>query len=53
MNEHEERKRQELHTMIRIGIDQADRGELIPADEVFRRLEARAKSIEESLRDEA
>lgn len=37
---------EELRREIQIGIDQADRGELIPADEVFRDLHARQSELE-------
>ena len=37
---------EELRREIRIGIDQADRGELIPAEEVFRDLRARHAELE-------
>lgn len=47
------RRRDQLRADVQVGIDQADRGELIPAEEVFARLEARAKSIEKSSRNES
>jgi predicted transcriptional regulator len=40
------KKRDELRTEIQKGIDQANRGELLPAQEVFRRLELRVAEIE-------
>jgi antitoxin ParD1/3/4 len=44
------RKREALRADVQLGIDQADRGELIPGDEVFSRLEKRAERIEEAAR---
>ena len=38
--------RQKLRADVQAGIDQADAGELLPADEVFSRLEKRAEEIE-------
>ena len=44
-------KRQEqLQRELQLGIDQANRGELRDGDEVFRRLEERARQIEEAAR---
>jgi antitoxin ParD1/3/4 len=40
------KRRESLRADVQLGIDQADRGELIPADEVFSRLEERADQIE-------
>jgi predicted transcriptional regulator len=40
------RNRQQLIANVRAGIDQADRGEVNPAEEVFARLEARARELE-------
>lgn len=42
------RKREELRMAVQAGIGQADRGELIPAEDVFRHLEQRAAHIEQS-----
>lgn len=42
------RKREALRADVQLGIDQADRGELITADEVFSRLERRAEQIEDA-----
>jgi len=36
---------------VQLGIEQADRGELLPADEVFDRLEKRAAQIEKFSRE--
>ena len=36
---------EELRKEIQIGIDQADRGELIPGDEVFRQLKKRSEEF--------
>ena len=44
------RKRDELRADVQAGIDQADRGELLPGEEVFKRLEERADQIERSAR---
>ena len=41
-----------LKAEIQIGIDQADRGELIPADEVFDRLEAKYRALAEKQQSE-
>ena len=35
------RMRDQLRADVQLGIDQADRGELLPAEEVFQRLERR------------
>lgn len=40
------KKRDELWADVASGIRQADRGELLPAEVVFERLEARARRIE-------
>lgn len=40
-------RRQELHAMIQEGIDAVERGEVIPADEVFRDLRAHLASLPE------
>jgi hypothetical protein len=40
------RKRDELRADVQKGIAQANRGELLPAEEVFRRLELRVAEIE-------
>ena len=37
------KKREALRADVQLGIDQANRGELIPADEVFSRIEKRAE----------
>lgn len=42
------RKRQRLIADVQAGIDQADRGEVISAEEVFARLEARARNLEKA-----
>jgi len=39
-------QRDQLRSDVLAGTDQADRGELLPADEVFARLERRAQEIE-------
>ena len=44
------KKRDQLRREIQAGIDQADRGELIPAEKVFERLEKRAQDIERRTR---
>jgi len=44
------KKRDELRSAVRAGIDQADSGELLPAEEVFGRLEKRASEIEATAR---
>ncbi len=47
LDEHEQTRRAmdaKLKAAIQVGIDQADRGELIPAEEVFARLRARLVS---------
>lgn len=41
------RKRDQLRVDVGAGINQANQGELLPADEVFERLEERARQIEE------
>ena len=41
-----------LKAEIQKGIDSADRGELIPAEEVFDRLEAKYRAMAEKQRDE-
>jgi Arc/MetJ-type ribon-helix-helix transcriptional regulator len=46
------KRRDQLRSDVRAGIEQADRGELLDADEVFRRLEARARQIEARARGE-
>jgi predicted transcriptional regulator len=40
------KRRDTLRDDVRGGIEQADRGELLDADRVFRRLEERARQIE-------
>jgi predicted transcriptional regulator len=47
------RRRDQLRSDVRAGIEQADRGELLSADEVFTRLEERARQIEASSRNQA
>jgi putative addiction module CopG family antidote len=42
------RKRDELRADVLAGIREADRGEFLPAAEVFARLEQRARQIEEA-----
>jgi len=42
------RKRDELRADVLAGIGEADRGELLPAEDVFARLEERARQIEEA-----
>ena len=42
------RQRDQLRAAVQAGIDQADRGELIPAEVVFARLEQRALAIEQN-----
>lgn len=42
------KQRDQLRADVQAGREQADRGELIPADEVFERLAARARQIEEA-----
>ena len=44
------KRRDQLRGDIQAGIDQADRGELIPAEMVFDRLEQRAAQIERRAR---
>ena len=39
------KKRVQLHEYVRAGLDQAARGDLLPAEEVFDRLEKRAAEI--------
>jgi len=41
------KRRDKLRANVHAGIKQAEQGELLPADDVFRRLEQRAKEIEE------
>lgn len=40
------KKRDQLRADVQAGINQADNGELLPADEVLDRLEERARNIE-------
>jgi predicted transcriptional regulator len=40
------KRRDQLRSDVHAGIEQADRGELIAAEEVFRRLQERASRIE-------
>jgi len=42
------RGRDELRADVAAGIDEANRGELLPAEEVFARLEQRARRIEDA-----
>lgn len=44
------RQRDQLRSDVRAGIEQADRGELLDAESVFRPLLARAQQIEASAR---
>jgi Arc/MetJ-type ribon-helix-helix transcriptional regulator len=44
------KKRDQLRSDVRAGIEQADRGELLDADLVLQRLEARAREIVDSAR---
>jgi hypothetical protein len=44
------KKRDQLRADVRAGVDQADLGELLPAAQVFERLEERARQIEEAAR---
>lgn len=44
------KRRDQLRREIQIGIDEADRGELLDGEEVFRRLEERAREIEANSR---
>lgn len=46
-------RRDQLRIDVRAGIDQADRGELLDAESVLRRLLARAHQIEANARPEA
>lgn len=43
-------RREQLRADLQAGIDQADRGELIGAEDVFARLERRAREIEAAAR---
>lgn len=43
------KRRDKLRADVHAGIKQAEQGELLPADDVFRRLEQRAKEIEEQV----
>lgn len=47
------RRRDQLISDVRSGIEQADRGELLDAEVVFRRLEERARQIEANARRSA
>ena len=44
------KKRDQLRAEVQAGSDQADLGDLLPADKVFDRLEERARQIEEAAR---
>jgi predicted transcriptional regulator len=46
------RRRDEVRAQLQAGIDQADRGELLEADEVFERLRRRAADIETQARQQ-
>lgn len=46
------KRRQALRAEIQLGIDQADRGELIPAEEVFAEMDEYAAEIERQARGE-
>ena len=45
------RKRDQLRAEVRLGIAEAERGELLPEEEVFDRLEKRARQIEANARN--
>ena len=47
------KRRDQLRVDIQAGIEQADRGELIAAEDVFGRLEERARQIETKARAQA
>jgi len=47
------KRRDQLRRDVQTAVEQADRGELIPAEEVFRRLEERAREIETKFREGA
>jgi predicted transcriptional regulator len=47
------KRRDQLRSDVRAGIEQADRGELLDAEGVFQRLLARAHQIESSARAKA
>jgi Arc/MetJ-type ribon-helix-helix transcriptional regulator len=47
------KRRDQLRNDVRAGIEQADRRELLAAEDVFRRLEQRARQIEASARSTA
>jgi putative addiction module CopG family antidote len=47
------RQRDQLRAEVRAGIEQADAGQLMPAEDVFRRLEERAREIERAARPKA
>lgn len=42
------RRREELRAEVQVGIDEANRGHVLPAAAVFERLEPRAKEIEDA-----
>ena len=46
-------RRDQLRSDVQTGIEQAERGELIAAEDVFRRLEERAREIEAKARAQA
>lgn len=47
------KRRDELRADVLAGVREADRGELLPADQVFERLEKRAREIESNARTDA
>jgi Arc/MetJ-type ribon-helix-helix transcriptional regulator len=47
------KRRDQLRSDVHSGIEQADRGELLDAEDVFRRLEERAHQIEANARAKA
>jgi antitoxin ParD1/3/4 len=47
------KRRDQLRRDVQVGVEQADRGDLIPAEDVFRRLEQRAREIEAAYRRQA
>ena len=47
------RKRDQLRAEVNVGMAEAERGELLPEEEVFDRLEKRARQIEANARKSA
>ena len=47
------KRRDRLRDEVQVGIEQADRGELLAAEDVFRRLEERARQIQADARADA